>query len=188
MSEKRKRIRCALFAYAYELGEPLVPDAEFDALATSIDPSVSTGDEKLDAFFRTEFQPYTGSWVHAHPELWKLSDLYERLTMARVTPEGKIKKMVRAVLDEFGAYYFMPVQTGFGAAGLDFHCGIEWRGMMIFFCVETKAEAGDTVTDRQANLIRSLRAKKAKVFIIGSEVGVAQLREWLENVRSSSRK
>jgi hypothetical protein len=104
-----------------------------------------------------------------------------------VTPEGKVKRLVRVVLDEFDCHYFMPVQTGFGSAGLDFHCGVEWRGLMIAFFIETKKKAGSKPTDRQIAFIRDQRRRRAKVFIIGSEVGVAQLREWLTNVRNTSR-
>jgi hypothetical protein len=104
-----------------------------------------------------------------------------------VTPEGKIKKLVRVILDEFDVYYFMPVQTGFGSAGLDFHCGVEWRGLLIGFFIEAKDKPGKKPTDRQIALIRELRRRRSKVFIIGSEVGVAQLREWLTNVRNTSR-
>lgn len=40
------------------------------------------------------------------------------------TPEGKIKDKVKAYLDSIGAYYFMPVQTGYGKRTLDFLCCI----------------------------------------------------------------
>ena len=33
------------------------------------------------------------------------------------TPEGKVKKAVRRVLDELGAYYVMPVTGGYGKQG-----------------------------------------------------------------------
>ena len=51
------------------------------------------------------------------------------------TPEGKVKAEVKKYLKEIGAYYFMPVQTGYGAAGVDFY--ICYKGW--FIAVETKA-------------------------------------------------
>ena len=52
-----------------------------------------------------------------------------------LTPEGKVKAEVKKYLKEIGAYYFMPVQTGSGAAGVDFYiCYEGW-----FIAVETKA-------------------------------------------------
>ena len=51
------------------------------------------------------------------------------------TPEGKVKAEVKKYLKDLGAYYFMPVQTGYGAAGVDFYiCYEGW-----FIAVETKA-------------------------------------------------
>ena len=49
-------------------------------------------------------------------------------------PEGKLKDQVKAYLDERGAYYFMPVQMGLGAATVDFLCCVKGR----FVAVETK--------------------------------------------------
>ena len=44
-----------------------------------------------------------------------------------MTPEGKVKKEVKRVLDAFGVYYFMPVQMGAwrGRTGLSL-CGAVW--------------------------------------------------------------
>lgn len=36
-----------------------------------------------------------------------------------MTPEGKVKKAIKAYLDSIHCYYFMPVQTGFGRATVD---------------------------------------------------------------------
>lgn len=83
-TERRNRIRLSLFAYAYEFeSESLVSDAVFDELARRIDPSVSTGHEVLDAFFRDKFDPDTGVWVWDHPELEKVAKLYDKLEKKR---------------------------------------------------------------------------------------------------------
>lgn len=78
--ERRRRIRVALFAYAYEFeAESMVSDADFDALALRVDTSVGTGHPVLDAWFRQHFQPHTGQWIHAHPELDGIREIYTRL-------------------------------------------------------------------------------------------------------------
>jgi hypothetical protein len=63
----------ALAAWAYErYAEPIMSDAEFDALALAIQPHLKTGHAKLDRFFATKFNPSTGQWVWKHPELDRL--------------------------------------------------------------------------------------------------------------------
>ena len=78
--ERRKRINVALWAYAYEVHDnPIVSDATFDRVCSEVDPMINTGHKKLDKFFREQFDPFTGSWVHKHPELKKIKNLYYRL-------------------------------------------------------------------------------------------------------------
>lgn len=82
------------------------------------------------------------------------------------TPEGKVKDEIRKILDRFGAYYFMPVQSGYGQAGLDFHCHIvNKNGYAIAFYIEAKA-AGNQPSARQINTINKLQATGATVFVI----------------------
>lgn len=67
-------------AYAYEFeSEIIMSDADFDKLSLQVDLLVSTGNTKLDRFFRTEFEPDTGMWIRSHPELRKVKELYLRL-------------------------------------------------------------------------------------------------------------
>lgn len=67
--ERRNRIRVAVAAYAYEvLDEPVMSDGDFDKLCLLIDPEIITGNRKMDAFFRIEFDPSTGAWVRSHPD------------------------------------------------------------------------------------------------------------------------
>lgn len=74
--ETRKRIRVAVAAWAYEvLQESIMSDAEFDQLAQSIDLSIDTRRPDLDKWFRKNFQAYTGSWVHGHPDRNRLDQI-----------------------------------------------------------------------------------------------------------------
>ena len=77
--ERRNRIRLAVAAYAYEFrNTSIMSDGEFDELAKQIDPTVSTSHAVMDRFFATQFQPDTGQWIHKHPELGKLVNLYQK--------------------------------------------------------------------------------------------------------------
>lgn len=77
--ERRNRIRLAVYAYAYELrDESLATDHEFDQLARSIDPAVTTGNAVLDQFFRDHYQPDSGMWIHQHPDLDGIATIYHR--------------------------------------------------------------------------------------------------------------
>lgn len=81
--ETRRRIMVSVWAYAYEIANPprsLVPDHVFDAecymLAANI--RIDTDRLDLDYWFRGAFDPSTGMWIHKHPELDKIRQLYER--------------------------------------------------------------------------------------------------------------
>lgn len=74
--ETRKRILVAVAAYAYEiLNEPLLSDADFDALCLEVDLTQPTGSVTMDDWFRDNFSPYTGQWVHDHPNKARLRDI-----------------------------------------------------------------------------------------------------------------
>lgn len=78
-TERRNRIKLSVAAYAYEFDNTsIMTDAEFDEFALLIEPQVSTGHAILDQFFRTEFQPDTGQWIHKHPELDRVKYVYEK--------------------------------------------------------------------------------------------------------------
>ena len=82
-TEIHNRMWVALAAYAYEVkNHSIISDAEYDALALSIRPEICTGNAELDAFFRTEFAHYTGSWVHQHPGIKRLAQIYENVFVA----------------------------------------------------------------------------------------------------------
>lgn len=66
--ERRNRIRVAAAAFAYEYeDDPIMSDADFDALCLKIDTRIATGNPELDRFFKEKFDPYTGVWVRDHP-------------------------------------------------------------------------------------------------------------------------
>lgn len=78
--ETRRRIHVAAAAYAYEVeGSPIMPDATFDEMCRQVDLAVDTTRPEMDAFFRAEFSPDTGMWVHKHPDKPGLASLAARL-------------------------------------------------------------------------------------------------------------
>lgn len=81
--ERRRRIKLSLWAFAYEIvGAPMVDDATFDAMAYASNRDISTG--RLDIWWRLNFQPFTGQWVHQHPELDRLAKLYVDLVVRNI--------------------------------------------------------------------------------------------------------
>lgn len=89
-----------------------------------------------------------------------------------MTPEGKIKAAVKAVLKTYGAYWHCPVQNGMGAPSLDFICC--FRGK--YFAVETKSP-GKRPTPRQEITISEIEKAGGKVFVIDGDC--SELEEWL---------
>lgn len=97
------------------------------------------------------------------------------------TPEGKVKKMVRDVLDPYRdrgeLTYDMVVPTGYGPTMLDF----VGNHMGRYFEIETKAP-GKHPTDRQTDRINRVRAAKGKVFVIDSAEELKPLKAWLNGL------
>lgn len=71
------------------------------------------------------------------------------------TPEARVKKQIRAILDEYGAYYAMPIGSGYGNSGVpDFLvCYKGW-----FIGIEAKAGKGKTTALQDMNLAKITRA------------------------------
>ena len=77
--EIRNRIKLSVAAYAYEfVGDSIMSDHEYDELSRKINPQEKTGNDMMDKFFQTQFQPDTGMWVRLHPEIKKLEYLYKK--------------------------------------------------------------------------------------------------------------
>lgn len=75
--EIRLRIKLSVAAWAYEIASAsIMTDHDFDKLCLEVDTSIDTGNAKLDKFFKEEFSPHTGQWVHKHPEKQKLKVIY----------------------------------------------------------------------------------------------------------------
>jgi len=77
--ERRNRIKLSVAAYAYEIdSNSIMSDGDFDSLCLKINVDIDTGNTLLDTFFRDEFNPSTGQWIHKHPELEGIRNIYEK--------------------------------------------------------------------------------------------------------------
>lgn len=99
--------------------------------------------------------------------------------MAGNTPEGRIKKKIKKLLDIYKGriYVHMPVPGGFGAPTLDylgFFCGCG-------FAIEAKRPGGKP-TERQEATIAQIRASGAAVFVVSDDASLAELELWLTGV------
>ena len=116
-----------------------------------------------------------------------------------VTPEGKVKKLVAALLAEFNivnakdagrelksnGWYFCPGQNGFGVKGIPDFVG-HYLGR--FFAVETKAP-GKIPTGFQELQIAEILRSGGIVFVVDGPEGVEEVRKFfLEVVRHDRNK
>lgn len=91
-----------------------------------------------------------------------------------MTPEGRVKKAVKKVLNDLGAYHFWPVQTGMGKRTVD--CLVCYRGR--FFGIETKAPGGEP-TKLQEVCMREIGAAGGEAIVIDSVEKSLLLKHWL---------
>lgn len=91
-----------------------------------------------------------------------------------MTPEGRVKNKVKALLKQYGAYWHMPVQNGMGAPSLDFVCCHRGR----YFAIETKA-GNKGPTPRQEATMNAIRAAGGLAFLVNELTGLQVLEEWL---------
>ena len=91
-----------------------------------------------------------------------------------MTPEGKVKKRVKAILDELKVYHFSPMQNGMGRAGIPDI--IACHGGK-FIGIECKAGDNKPTALQERELNRILNAG-GEAFVINEE-NIEQLREEL---------
>lgn len=91
------------------------------------------------------------------------------------TPESKVKKAIRKILDEHGAYYAMPIGTGYGRSGVpDFLVCVRGR----FLAVEAKANGGKTTALQEFNL-EKIRNSGGVAMVI-DETNLGDLTKWMK--------
>jgi pantoate kinase len=94
------------------------------------------------------------------------------------TPEVKVKKQIRKILDEMGAYYAMPIGTGYGNSGVpDFLICIGGR----FVAVEAKAGSNKPTALQEAHMEKIRQARGTALVI--NESNLHTLKETLSWMR-----
>ena len=94
----------------------------------------------------------------------------------KYTPESKVKEQIKRFLKERKCYYFMPVQTGRGMPGLDFHCVYQGRA----FFIEAKAP-GKQPTPRQQMTMKTVTAAGAAAFVVTQKEDLQYVQNWIDN-------
>lgn len=96
-----------------------------------------------------------------------------------MTPEGRVKKVVKEILKAYHPLVkgYWPVQNGMGTPMLDYVgccCGLHFE-------IETKANPTNTLTPRQELTKKEVEASLGKVFVIREVDGfeMRDLEEWL---------
>jgi hypothetical protein len=86
------------------------------------------------------------------------------------TPETKVKKKVKAILESLGAYYTMPVAGVFGRSGVpDILCCLHGR----FVAIECKANGGKTTRLQDSNL--TAIAQAGGIALVVDETSISSL-------------
>jgi len=93
-----------------------------------------------------------------------------------IKPEVLVKKKIRAILDEFSAYYAMPIGTGYGNSGVpDFLVCCNGR----FIGIEAKAGTNKPTALQQAHIDRIFDAGGYALVINEDNLHVlTELLEW----------
>jgi len=91
------------------------------------------------------------------------------------TPESLVKKKIRAILDEAGAYYAMPIGSGYGNAGVpDFLICCNGK----FIGVEAKAGTNKVTALQEQNIQKIFDA--GGIALVINEYTIPELQELLK--------
>ena len=96
-----------------------------------------------------------------------------------LTPEAKVKKKVKEILDQMEVYHFSPMQNGMGRAGIPDIIGC-LDGQ--FLGIECKAGRGTTTALQERELTRIQNA--GGYALVVNEENINQLweiKEWIQN-------
>lgn len=92
-----------------------------------------------------------------------------------MTPEGKVKQKVKAILKKQGCWYFLPVSNGMGKHGIPdvIACvpvtitkDMVGKEVGMFVAIETKAGDKEDATARQQLQMREIRKAKGIAVLI----------------------
>lgn len=123
-----------------------------------------------------------------HQSLQNLSKLdgvpnARRASRSSKTPEGKVKAQVRAVLEQHGAWFFMPSQSGFGRRGIpDFI--VCYKGH--FLAIETKSKhSSHKVTPLQKKELEAIKHAHGTALVV-NEDNISDVLDFIVEVNNAS--
>jgi len=94
------------------------------------------------------------------------------------TPEAKVKAAIKKILKEHGAWYAMPMGTGYGNSGVpDFICCLQGQ----FVAVEAKAGKGIPTALQEKNL-RDIKVSGGYAWVVNEE-NLDEFKEWIKEYR-----
>jgi len=98
-----------------------------------------------------------------------------------ITPEKKVKDKVKKILEEYGAYYFMPTTGGYGRSGVpDIVACLRGK----FIGIECKANGNKPTALQEKNLHEIMGVGGFAVLI--DENGIPMLRSMLDQLKQSN--
>lgn len=92
-----------------------------------------------------------------------------------LTPEAKVKRVVKQTLDEMGIYHFSPFQAGMGRAGIPDIIAC-YDGKFVAFECKAGTNQPTALQEREMNEIRKA---KGLAFVINEE-NMNQIKELLQ--------
>ena len=93
------------------------------------------------------------------------------------TPEAKVKAKVRAILNKYNAYHFMPATGGYGKSGVPDIVGC-FRGY--FFAIECKSGKNTTTALQELELNKIRQAGGWSTVV--NEDNIEEVEQWLRHV------
>ena len=103
-----------------------------------------------------------------------------------ITPEGRVKAKVKALLKKYNIYYFMPATGGYGRSGVpDFICCAQGAKSKhgYFLAIECKAKGGK-LTALQHRELENIKENGGIAYVV-YEDGLENLEALIHDLTSS---
>ncbi|MEM0462024.1 MAG: hypothetical protein QW318_07495 [Candidatus Caldarchaeum sp.] len=97
-----------------------------------------------------------------------------------MTPEGRIKRAVKALFKKYEVYHFSPATGGYGTSGIpDFVGCLEGK----FFGVECKADRTKSLTKLQELQGKLIVLAGGQFFVVCDQPSLSALEAWIKQER-----
>ena len=96
--------------------------------------------------------------------------------MSKLTPEGKVKIQISALLKKYNVWYFYPLMSGYGSSGVpDIICCVDG----IFVGIEAKADKTKKPTRLQESCGQRIQASGGHWMVVCDENSLNKLEDLL---------